>query len=193
MSGTIAGPDGLWRAPPLLPAGAMKSYTVAAPLATHWRPATCAEAECGAFVNGWVTVVPADSPAAEYIRHDKTRSWREERRDGGLAAFTFPPGQQAFASREHEHRIPTGRPERFIVRGGDWRGNPRGDFYEHARPDEWVEDFALHQDRIATAFQGAPSPPPLSPALEAARKDPEPVLANTPFRAEPAVLPRGRQ
>ncbi len=128
----------------------MQSYRISAPLRTHWRPASCAEYECDAYLHGWRTVVPADSPAAEYIRHDTTRRHAETREPGGLACFTFEPGQRGFAGPAHDHRVPTGRPERLTVRDGDWRGNPTGRIREHTRPEDFVDDFANHQQRLAT-------------------------------------------
>jgi hypothetical protein len=142
-----------FRIPPALPAAAMKTYQIAAPRATHWRPATCAEVECDHYVHGWQTIVPADSAAAEYIRHDRSRRHIEERRDGGLAVFTFEPGQRGFAP-AHDHQVPTGRPERFLVTGGDWRGNPAGiPPRVHTRPDDWVEDFQESLDEIRTTHE----------------------------------------
>ena len=149
---TVTGPDGAQRISPAIPAHAMKTYQVVMPLATHYRPATCAEYECEAYLYGWQTIVPADSPAAEYIRHDRTRRHVEERQPGGLACFTFGPGQQGFAGTEHDHKLPNGRPERFIERGGDWRGNPRREQRE-LRPDDWVDSFANHQDKLNTAHE----------------------------------------
>lgn len=150
---TIMGPDGAQHIPPAMPPEHMKTYRIAAPKATHWRPATCAEVECDHYVHGWRTIVPADSAAAEYIRHDKTRRHSEERQDGGLAAFTFEPGQRGFAP-AHDHQLPTGRPERFLVTGGDFRGNPLGTpAREHAKPDFWVEEMQENLDDIRTRHE----------------------------------------
>ena len=149
---TITGPDGLQRIKPGLPAHAVKTFQIRAPLRTHFRPATCAEVQCPAYLNGWRTIVPADSAAAEYIRHDRSRSHAEERRDGGLACFTFGPGQQAFASPEHEHRVPNDREPLYSERGGDWRGNPRREGRELAAAD-WVDSFANHQIKLAERLE----------------------------------------
>jgi hypothetical protein len=44
------------------------------------------------------------------------------------------------------------RPELYIVREGDWRGNPRGTPpRRHARAADWVDEAMEHQDRINTA------------------------------------------
>ncbi len=149
---TTPGPGGLQRIMPAIPAEHMKTYRIAAPLATHWRPATCAEVECDHYVHGWQTIVPADSPAAEYIRHDRTRRHVEERQAGGLAAFSFEPGQQGFAG-GHDHRLPVGRPERFLVVGGDWRGNPRYTPTVERTPDNWVESMQESLDGIREAHK----------------------------------------
>jgi hypothetical protein len=50
--------------------------------------------------------------------------------------------------------VPLERPELYVVRGGDWRGNPRGEVRRHSGPDSWVNDFAEHQDRIARVVNG---------------------------------------
>jgi hypothetical protein len=138
---------------PELPAEAMKTYTLAMPLTTHWRPATCAEVDCPSYLSGWRTTVDERTELgqrqAHYIRHDRTRKHTEDRTETGLTMFTFEPGQRCFTA----HRIRTARPQRHLVRGGDWRGNPRGEFREHTRPDDWVEDFAEHQDKLATRLE----------------------------------------
>ena len=78
----------------------------------------------GVIDAAWAESMRKQLPAAEYIRHDRTRRCAEERQPDGLACFTFEPGQQGFAGTEHDHRLPNGRPERYFERGGDWRGNP---------------------------------------------------------------------
>src|SRR5258708_39959331 len=67
--------------PPALPAAAMKTYQISAPLATHWRPATCEEAECLAYLHGGQTSCDESTELGQrqvaYIRHDKTRKHAE--------------------------------------------------------------------------------------------------------------------
>ncbi len=155
------------RITPGLPVADMKTYGIRAPLATHWRKATCTEAECEGHRTGWVTVIVETTPAAPaegvsvtkmmalvdrdtmrayYIRHLSGRSFIESTDSSGATVFDFAPGQDCF----DEHRVRVERPEIFVVRGGDWRGNPRREQMTHDRPDYWVEDFADHQDRLAT-------------------------------------------
>lgn len=141
--------DGM-RVIPAAPVHAYKTYQIIAPLSTHFRMATCAEVECDGWRYGWRTIVPTDSEQALYIRVGSDRAFTEETLEGGLASFTFKPGQQCFSG---PHRVRLERPERFLVRNGDWRGNPGGQVYEHTNAEFWQEDFAIHQDRINTAIE----------------------------------------
>ena len=155
------------RITPGLPVADMKTYGIRAPLATHWRKASCSEVECEGHRTGWLTVIheqtptaPAvgvsvtkmmalvdrDSQRAYYIRHLSGRSFLESKDSSGATVFDFAPGQDCF----DDHQVRIERPELFEVRGGDWRGNPRREAMTHNRPGYWVEDFAGHQDRLAT-------------------------------------------
>lgn len=150
------------RPTPQAPVWAYKTYVIKAPLRTHWRKATCAEYACRAFREGWKSVVPSDSPQAQYIRARSGRHFTEypavqyDETTGqevpliGMTCFDFPPGQQGFAGPEHDgHRIPLERDPLFIVRDGDHRGNPTGFRRQHTKPEFWVEDFATHQQHRA--------------------------------------------
>ncbi len=138
-----------FRVEPKLPAGAMQTYAIHAPRATHWRAASCAEVGCAGYLNGWRTVLhPVDQAAqVAYIRGDRTR--RHEEVPGlvdGMVVFTFEAGQRCFS--HTSHRVRLDRQELYVVRGGDWRGNPDGMLRRHVRPCDWVDDFANHQARI---------------------------------------------
>jgi hypothetical protein len=127
----------------------MKTYEIKAPVTTHFRIGTCAEAQCRAHVNGWRTAVDESTDLgrgqAHYIRHSSGRKYVESRTEDGLTAFEFEAGQTCF--RQHQVRIE--RPELFVVREGDWRGNPRGFVRRHNNADDWVDDFANHQATLA--------------------------------------------
>lgn len=144
-----------FRLPPALPAAAMKTYQVSAPLSTHWHPVTCEEAACEFWREGWTSYIDESADLgqrqAHYIRKESGRRYREERNEAGITEFTFEPGQRCFASGRHRGR--NERPERYIVRGGDWRGNPTGERRVHANADDWTEDFATHQDKIKTLLE----------------------------------------
>ena len=132
-------------AEPRLPAAAVKTYSIAV------QPdreviAACEQVGCEAWTRGWRSVIDESTPLgraqAAYIRGESRRTFREERNGAGLTVFTFESRQRCFT----EHRT---RPELFLVTGGDWRGNPRGELLQHSRPADWVDDFANHQDKLA--------------------------------------------
>lgn len=142
------------RIAPVLPAHSFKTYGVAMPLRSHWRPASCEEVDCPNYLNGWVTTVDLGTDLgqkqADYIRHDRTRRHTEQHVSLTLVKFVFGPGMRCFRSADHRALI--GRPPRYFVKGGDWRGNPRGEHRMHANGRDWAEDFAGHQDRLLTAL-----------------------------------------
>lgn len=141
------------RIQPAGPPEAYKTYSVLAPPTTHFRPATCEEAECLAHANGWRTVVDErlelGQRQAHYIRAESRRKYAEHRGEDGLTVFTFEAGQTCFT--RHQARLD--RPEVFTVRGGDWRGSGGLGSYTHVRAEDWVEDFALHQQQITDRIE----------------------------------------
>jgi hypothetical protein len=87
---------------------------------------------------------------AKKFRQDKTRSFREERNEYGMTVFHFPPGTPC--GNKHQVRLP--KPEIFIVKGGDHRGNPKGTPTRvHTKAEFWVEEFAETQDKIKTQIE----------------------------------------
>jgi len=144
------------RIPPNMTPDAYKTYRILAPLETHWRPATCEEFDCAAYLNGWVTTIDEStalgSKQAYFIRHNKTRRYTEDRLSSGLTQFSYGPGNECFASSTHV--VSVGRPDRLIVDGGDWRGNPLGTpRVVHTNPEFWVEDFAENQQKLAETIE----------------------------------------
>jgi hypothetical protein len=134
---------------PVLPPTAMKTYQVKAPISTHTRKATCAEVNCPALANGWRTEIDETTDLGKrqawYIRNQSGRRYTEDRR-ATLTIFTFSAGQTCFAV----HREPLEREPLYLVRGGDWRGNPRGiPTRQHVRAEDWLDDFATHQQTLA--------------------------------------------
>lgn len=141
------------RIQPALPAAAMKTYALVAPLASHWRPARCEEVDCANQAAGWRTVIDEATELGQaqayYVRAQSGRRFVETR-EAGLTVFTFEPGQRCFAA----HQAPLEREPTYLVKGGDWRGNPRGTpLRQHARPQDWVEDFAEHQQQLADRLE----------------------------------------
>jgi len=143
----------VFRPEPALPAHAMKTYGIVAPRSTHFRPATCEEVDCSAHLNGWRTVLDEGTELgqsqAHYIRAESGRRFTWETVAYGVA-YTFEAGQQCFGS----HEVRLDRPEVYVVRDGDFRGNPRGtNPLIFDRPDQWVENFQDHQDVLKTRLE----------------------------------------
>lgn len=144
-----------FRVDPRMPVHAYKTYGMAAPKATHFRPATCEETGCPHFLGGWQTPVDESTDLgkqqAYYIRNNSGRRYTEDRNlMAGLTLFAFEPGQVCFGA--DRHVVSLDRPALFVVRDGDWRGNPTGNVIRRTA-DDWVDDFATHQDQLATELQ----------------------------------------
>lgn len=141
------------RIDPLMSAQSYKTYQIVAPKSTHFRKATCEEVNCPNFLNGWRTVLDITNEAAlNYIRKNSGRKFKEYRNELGQVVFEFEVGQRCFASDKHLTRIE--KPELYVVRDGDWRGNPRGTApRKHKNAQDWQEDFAEHQDKINSEIQ----------------------------------------
>lgn len=140
------------RIQPLMPVQAYRTFSIAAPPATHFEPATCEQVDCTRWRLGWRTTVDESTglgaQQAAYIRGDKSRTWTERRTPDGLTEFTFQPGQRCFGSDRHRRKLD--RPDLFFVRDGDWRGNPFGTRpRQHTRAEFWVEEMAENLGRIA--------------------------------------------
>lgn len=159
MPGVIQVPFGdtlVTRIEPAMEPAYYKTYGLSMPLKTHWRPATCEEAGCEAYRFGWVTTLDLGTEFGQQwaarLRKDRTRSCTEQRASLTLTKFVYGPGNTCF--QVSQHKVPVGRPARFYVAGGDFRGNPRGTPVRvHKRPEDWCEDFALHQQQLATAIE----------------------------------------
>lgn len=152
------------RIDPQLPPQAMQTYRILAPLATHWKPVTCAQTgwcpgpePCGQCTAGWL--MPIDEATdlgqrqAAYLRRQSGRTFREQR-SGALTIFTFAGGQRCFQDHPaHEHRARVEREERFLITGGDYRGNPRRTRPVELSAGSWADDFGEHQETLNTAFE----------------------------------------
>ncbi|NUR03065.1 MAG: hypothetical protein HOY79_43120 [Streptomyces sp.] len=142
----------LSRPQPLMDAGAYKTYEMRSPLSTHFRPATCAEVDCPHYLGGWRVHLEALTPDLVDAARKSGRRYREEHIAEGQTFLVFEPGQPCFKATQHRARID--RPPLYIVRDGDFRGNPRGTKARlHQNPANWVEDFAEHQQAIADEIE----------------------------------------
>jgi hypothetical protein len=136
------------RIQPAMPVEAYKTFGIVAPVSTHWRAATCTEVHCPAEEFGWTTTVDESTDLgqkqAHYIRREAKRSFKESKRPDGMTDFVFSAGQRCF----RQHRTRLEREELFLARGGDWRGST-SPTARYDRADQWVDDFAEHQDGLA--------------------------------------------
>lgn len=128
------------------------TYQLLAPSPTHRRRASCAEVDCIRRLRGFRAQFDVSTAAgranARLVDLSNRRFVREVA--GDLATYTFGAGQDCFTV----HTVPLEREPLYVVRGGDYRGDPRGiGARRHVRADLWVEDFAEHQDQIVTAKQ----------------------------------------
>lgn len=114
----------------------MTDYRIVAPLSTHFRPSTCAEAGCEAYAHGWTTIVQVATEVgrrqAAYIRHGSGRRFVEVATGPGVVEFRFEPGQRCFAT--HQLRLAR-EPDYLIDRQQVGHG-------------QWVDDFATNQQRL---------------------------------------------
>jgi hypothetical protein len=136
----------------------LKNFVIAAPLQSHWRPATCEEAGCRKWRHGFEIRLDTSDPdpravaRLKYLRDGglgkRFTEWREPGQT--VVVFRFPAGTRV-PGHENEHRIRVARPEIFAVR------DPRSGLYVHqgrgGGADDWVDQFANHQDKLADAHR----------------------------------------
>jgi hypothetical protein len=140
------------RIQPQMGAAAYKTYSIVAPLSSHHRPATCVETDCPDYLNGWRVRVEGLDAALLHAAKTSGRKYTAVQIAVGETWLHFEAGQPCF--RAGEHRVRLDRPELFLVRDGDHRGNPRGTKTRmHQRPELWVEDFGEHQQNIADEIE----------------------------------------
>lgn len=98
----------------------------------------CEQVACQAWRQGWESSIDERTDLgkaqAAYIRTESGRTFREMRTEAGLTVFRFESGQRCFA----DHKT---RPELYLVRDGDFRGNPTGQRRQHVRAADWVDDM----------------------------------------------------
>jgi hypothetical protein len=141
---TVMGHDGAMHLPPAFGVGAYQTFSISQP-ADVLIKAACVDVDCPAYRHGWQTTCDESTDLgkrqADYIRNHSGRTFKEQHTEG-LTVFVFEAFQRCFAN----HATRGGR---FLVRDGDWRGNPTGRIFEHENGADWVEDFGEHQQRIA--------------------------------------------
>jgi hypothetical protein len=145
---------GPFRITPKLPAHALKTYELRAPLVTHHRAATCEEVDCQAYAKGWTSYIDVGTELGakqyKYISEQSGRTFNDATAmDTQIRTLIFPPGQKCF----RQHTVPLERDPLYIVRDGDWRGNPRRTTEVRRNAADWIDDFSNHQDGIATEIE----------------------------------------
>jgi hypothetical protein len=128
------------RVEPKLPVTAMRTHAIFAPVDTHFRPATCAEIGCLAFHNGWSFDTAGQNADVIALAKQSGRRHRVERDETtGTEVLHFEAGQPCFKASGHRMRVD--RPELFIVRSGDHRGNPDGanSVTQFSGPEAWAD------------------------------------------------------
>jgi len=117
-----------------------KTYEIATPTKKFTRPATCAEVDCPNREKGWKTVIDLSTELgrkqATYIRLHSGRSFTATQ-NVDVLTFTFYAGQDCFS----EHRKSLMREPFFLIKGGDFRGNPLDTPTRRLRPQSWVDDM----------------------------------------------------
>lgn len=132
-----------FRLTPAGPPSAYQTFQIKTPQGPEFqRPATCEEVDCESWKYGWVTRVPAGSELVEMVQNTG-RPYTEITEAGAAEReFLFAPGTPCFRASTHRKAVRPDLPQLFVVRDGDYRGNPRGTAPRiHQRPEDWVENF----------------------------------------------------
>ena len=135
---------------PALDASLMQTYKIDAPIKTHFREVPCDSTNCDMAERGWTMDIDLNTPLgqaqARYIKRESGRKFTHEEIGPGMVRLTFASGQPCFRThRVRNHDVL----EKYLVKGGDHRGNPRGTPTRvHTRPEHWVEDFQENSEAI---------------------------------------------
>jgi hypothetical protein len=138
------------RITPQGPSRAYQTHEVLAPLATHWRRATCEEIDCGEYRNGWRLRVDALTP--KMLADIDEVGYRYTRLPvaPGETYLIFEAGQPCFKASQHQ--APLGKPGIYRVRQGDWR-MPVAGVHTFATPEDWRDHLGEHLGKIADLRQ----------------------------------------
>lgn len=128
-----------------------RTFQITSPLSTHWRKATCAEVDCPNYLNGWRVRVEGLTPQLLHAAKTSGRKFSELPVAEGENWLLFESGQNCFGTSEHRKLLD--RQEIFIVRDGDYRGNPTGNVRKHSRPEHWIEDMNENNQRVQDRLQ----------------------------------------
>lgn len=134
------------RPTPALGAHLMQTHQILAPPETHFRKATCEEVGCLNYRNGWAILTAGLDEGDLWQARNSGRRFIEQDTDAGRA-LVYEPGQPCFSQSEHRTRVD--RPELYIARDGDWRGNPRGTApTRFSGADAFADHLHTHLDKF---------------------------------------------
>jgi hypothetical protein len=135
-----------------------QTYTVSAPISTHWVKATCEEIGCFRFLNGWKAIIDTSTELGRrqfhFLTHSPRRKATVTKTGPTLFEFSFEKGQPCFQTDEHKRKLD--RPEHYLLRGGNQRGFERNSTQNFTRADDWMDHFATHQDKINKRISNRP-------------------------------------
>lgn len=116
-------------------------YALSKPISTHRRPASCEEVNCKHWRQGWQMHIMEGTPVGDRQKHLVKLSGRKFVRTQESPTnflYTFEAGQTCFGA----HSVPIERPAIYLVRQG------AGPVKQHVNPEDWVDDFSTHLDKI---------------------------------------------
>ena len=116
-------------------------YSIKAPVATHWRGATCEEVSCKKNIMGWETHCNIGTDLGKnqvaYIRAGKSGRRYTERTDvEGVVIFSFESGQQCFTTHTKK-----------ILEMGHLLVKESGGQRQVLEPDRWMWEFNESMER----------------------------------------------
>lgn len=132
-----------------MPVGSYKTYRSSSPLATHYRKATCEEVDCPAYMNGWsYKVSDLTGELVDAIKRSG-KNWRRVKLTEEEDYLVFDSGQQCFDT----HQVSLDRPAFYYVGRGHSSVFRTRNAFQHRRAEDWIDDFATHQNRIIEAIE----------------------------------------
>ncbi len=139
------------RPEPKMPTHCYQTFRVMSPISTHYRRATCAEANCDAYQNGWTysKTALAVGNLLYAVTHAGKR-YREVDHENEIY-LVFEPGQQCFSTSTHV--VPLERPEFYFSGRGDFRSFSTKTARKFNRPADWQDSFATHLDKIKAEIE----------------------------------------
>jgi len=128
------------------------TFAIRQPMQTHYRLATCAEVECGAYLGGWQLRVESLTPELLHVARNSGKRFKELEVTEGEHYIVYEPGQPCFNAMKH--RISLERPAFFYAGRGHWsRMFSTRTAQQFKKPEHWAEGMAAHLDRIRIEIQ----------------------------------------